>query len=467
MKMISCVCAVISLLGATPVSIQTSNLGAAVETAIKTNHIPGVAIGVMVDGKLVFRAGYGVKNLDTQIPVTPATHFEIGSVTKEFTAAAILQLKEQGKLRLSDRLGKYVPEYPLGKDITIEQLLWQVSGIPDYINDVPDIERVILSKPGGLRSALENIKGRPLYFKPGTQWRYSNTNYLLLGTIVARVSHMPWETYLRKNIFARAGMTQSAFIQDEPRLADMATGYSVDKNGIAPVPAAFMRAVRAGWAGSDGAIVSTIGDMARWDDAFFGGRIVNAADVRLATTADVLPSRKSTRYGFGWGIGEVDGLKRIWHDGSTPGFGAANEYFPNLHEAIIVLTNNENGGNGTDIAFFEALHPALAQVGRKSASGENPRITALAREWIHRIQTGHVDKSLLTPQAAAKATPDVLSMAQEELGSLGDPQLVYMGKSTSLNFTTYNYRVIFKAASLLMNLEIDRNGKVDPALRSQ
>jgi CubicO group peptidase (beta-lactamase class C family) len=465
--MISCICAVISLLGSAPVSIQTGNLPATIASAIKTSRIPGVGIGVVVNGRLVFGAGYGVKNLDTQSPVTPATRFEIGSITKQFTAAAILQLKEQGKLKLSDPLGKYVPEYPLGKNITIEQLLWQVSGIPDYINDVPNLEKIALSKPGGLRNGLENIKGRPLYFKPGTQWRYSNTNYLLLGAVVERVSHMPWEAFVRKNIFTRAGMTHSAFIPDEPHLPDMATGYRAGKGRLSPVPAKWLHALSNGWAGSDGAIVSTVGDMARWDNAFFGGKIVNAADVRLATTADILPSGKSTYYGFGWAIGDLDGEKRIWHNGSTLGFGAANEYFPDLHEAIVVLTNNENGASGSDIAFFEALHPSIAGAARKSASGEDPRITAIAREWIHRIQTGHVDRSQLTPYADQNITPDELAMAQETLGSLGDPQLVYLGRSSRNGATTYNYRVIFKAVTLLMNMEVDRNGKVNPALRSQ
>lgn len=466
LKMMSCVCAVISLLGSTPVSIQTSNLSATVASAIRTYHIPGVAIGVVVNGKLVFSAGYGVKNIDTQNAVTPATRFEIGSVTKEFTAAAILQLKEQGKLKLSDRLGKYVPEYPLGKDVTIEQLLWQVSGIPDYINDVPNVVKIALRKPGGLRSGLENIKGRPLYFKPGTHWRYSNTNYLLLGAIVARVSHMPWEAYIRKHIFARAGMTHSAFVEDEPRLTGMATGYMQRQNGIAAVPARWMHALSNGWVGPDGAIVSTVGDMARWDDAFFGGNIVNAADVRLATTSDILPSGKVTHYGFGWSIDTVDGKKRIWHGGSTLGFGAVNEYFPQIHEAIVVLTNNENGSS-SDVAFFEALHPALARAAQKSATGEDPRVTNIAREWIHRIQTGQVDRSQLTPDAVKLVTPSDLAMAKEALGSLGDPQLVYLGKSVGPDATTYNYRVIFKAITLMMNLVIDRNGKVNPMLRSE
>lgn len=443
-------------------SNQSPGLEAAVRGALQADRIPGVEIGVAVRGKLVLDAGYGLASVDAQIPVTPATHFEIGSITKQFIAASILQLKEHGKLKLSDRLGRYVPEYPQGKNVTIEQLLWQVSGIPDYINGVPGIRKIVMTKRGGLHQGLLDIKGMPLYFKPGTKWRYSNTNYLLLGAVVARVSHQSWKEYLREHIFAPAGMTQTGFISDESHLLPMAVGYATDSRGrLRQAPHTMP-----GWGGPDGAIVSTAADLARWDDAFFSGRVVNMADVRLATAAHHLPSGASTNYGFGWMLDDLDGQKRIWHGGTTLGFDAQNAYFPALHEAVIVLTNSYTGGLIAP-RVFEALHPALAAAARKPAKGEDPKITALATVWIHRFQTGTVDKSQLTAEAAAHVTPRMLSFIKSVIGPLGDPTLVYLGKTAKAGSTTYDYRVDFKEASFLMHFIVEAGGKVDPQLSPQ
>ncbi|HVA33533.1 MAG TPA: serine hydrolase domain-containing protein [Candidatus Baltobacteraceae bacterium] len=460
MKTILCTMAALSLLAVTgSPRVDPTSLDSVMRGALAADRITGAQVGVAVNGKLVANAGYGFEDVGTHAPVTPATHFEIGSTTKQFTAAAILQLREAGKLRLDDPLGKYVPDYPLGKSITIEQLLWQVSGIPDYLNDVPHIERIAIANPaGGLDAVLGAIKGRPLYFAPGTQWRYSNTNYVLLGAIVDRVSHMPWEEYVRRNVFTRAGMTQSAFIGDEARLAHMASGYGVDERGN-PKRAL---TIPEGWAGAAGAIVSTAGDMAKWDDAFFSGKIVDAADVRLATTAHVLPSGASTGYGFGWFVDTLDGQKRIWHGGETLGFDALNEYFPQLGEAEIILTNAANESALPDAAVFESLHPQIASAVSHSASGEDPKVTALAKQWWHRLQTGDIDRSQLTPQWAVHYTPQHVEQIKAELAARGEPlSWIYRGE-TGLpdGLTQYSYRVTFKAASVTFGITLAKDGKI-------
>ncbi|HLI95540.1 MAG TPA: serine hydrolase domain-containing protein, partial [Candidatus Baltobacteraceae bacterium] len=246
-------------------------LSVALQNAVQANKTPAAEIGVVRSGKLIVDDAYGMANLKQKVPATPQTQFEIGSVTKQFTAAAILQLKEQGKLDLGDSLGKYVPEYARGKDITIEQLLWQVSGVPNY-TDVSHFVHIAGTTPGGVDPAIALIAKKPLDFKPGTRFEYSNTNYILLGAVVARVSHMPWETYIRKNIFEPTGMMRSGFIQDEPSMPDVATGYSRGKKGrlqVAPP-------LNGPWAGAAGGIVSTVSDMAKWDTAFYGGKIVSS-----------------------------------------------------------------------------------------------------------------------------------------------------------------------------------------------
>lgn len=422
------------------------------------HQIPGVEVGVMQDGQITVDQGYGLADVESGAPVTPQTRFEIGSVTKQFTAAAILQLKERGKLRLSDPLSEYVPEYAAGKDVTIEQLLWQVSGIPDYLNDVASTANIAGTTPGGLNAALGQIKGMPLFFAPGAQWRYSNTNYLLLSTIVERVSHKPFEQYIRENIFSPAGMTLSAFAADEPSLQNMATGYTTDAKGnLVKAPR-----ILEGWSEGAGAIVSTVRDLTLWDRAFFGGKIVDPADVALATNPHVLPDGHSTHYGFGWVVDTYDGEAQIWHNGGTLGFGAANEYYPQLHEAIVVLVNNVNAAPTlVSSGVFDAVNPSIAVGLAKPAAGEDPRITQLAREWVHDAQTGQIDRSQLDAAMSKAMTPAVIARAQAQLEQLGEPSLfVYKGKQTVGSVTVYRYRVTFKAATAMVLLGLDPDGKI-------
>ena len=437
---------------------RTNGVDSTVQQAMQAGLVPGAQVGIVRNGKLIYNRAYGLAEVAAKRPVTLQTRFEIGSITKQITAAAILQLSEQGKLHLHDPLSRYVPQYPAAKEITIEQLLWQVSGLPDYLDEVPGAAKLVARKPGSLDAALALIKGLPLHFTPGTKWRYSNTNYLLLGAIVADVSHQPFEDYVRTQIFARAGMTRSAFVKDERSLPDMAVGYHVKKNG------AFVRGerIRDGWAGGAGAIVSTARDVARWDSAFFAGRIVSMADVRLATSPDRLPSGASTHYGFGWGIGTFEGQPLIWHNGGDDGFTAQNDYFPALHEAFIVLTNAGNFMAGS-IAnrIFNTVHPAIARAADKPAAGEDPKITAVARDWIHRLQIGDPNRAQLTSKMSAFFTTRTLAFGKNTLGALGEPlALLYRGKTKRDGLTDYLYRVKFKSRVMILMLGIDRRGKI-------
>jgi len=424
--------------------------------------IPGLQIAVVRDGRLVLDAGYGLRNVASGEPVTQNTLFEIGSITKQFTAAAILQLKERGKLKLTDRLGQYVPEYPRGKDITIEQMLHMTSGIPDHINDPPNAVKTISSSEGSLDASLALIANMPLHFKPGTRSEYSNTNYLLLGAIVARVSHMPFHDYISKNLFAPAHMVHSAFLNNESSLADMATGYELTPKTTLKVAGH----IGYGWSGGAGSIVSTAGDVASWDEAFFNGRIVSAADVKLAT-APLYIDGKSTGYAFGWNVDNVDGLPVVSHDGGMLGFTSTNEVFPTLGLSVIVLSNN---GDASPEAIAKGivaeLNASFARARNTSAPNENAATsTLIAKVWVQ-LHEGTVDRSLLTAAFSNEVTPRVAAFMHAHFARLlrqGPPlRWIYKGKQLGDDgSTTYNYRVLFKGdVALAVSATIARNGKV-------
>jgi D-alanyl-D-alanine carboxypeptidase len=325
----------------------------AAHAAIYQGNTPGVAIAVEIGGRIVVRRGYGLRNLASKAPVTANTQFEIGSISKQFTAAAVLQLAERDRLGLDDPLGKYVPEYEVGTSVTIRQLLYQTSGIPNF-TEGNDFMQVASTGQPSLQAILGRISGKPLAFAPGSDWAYSNTNYVLLAYLIGRVSGEPYNEYIREHVFAPAGMTNSGFVSDEPGFSDMATGYYPNAGVITPSPQ-----VDEGWAPGAGTVVSTLGDIIKWDHALLRGRVVSLQSVRLMRDAGSTTSGKSTGYGMGWYVDTEKDHLRIWHNGGTFGSSAMNATFPNDNETIVVL-DNDVAVDAETIAsqIFDATHEA-------------------------------------------------------------------------------------------------------------
>ncbi len=432
---------------------------------MQSQDAPGLQLVVVDHGSIVTDRAYGVRNIDTQEPVDVHTRFEIGSITKQFTAAAILQLKEKGLLSLDDRLGAYVPQYAAARNVTLRQLLLQVSGIPNFTSTKAFTRlvavrgtSVVLSRPGSFDAILAMIDRKPLEFKPGTKWKYSNTNYVLLGRVVEIVSHMPWEAYIRTHMFARARMTDSSFMENESSTGDMATGYVRYHGQLRPAPS------MNGWAGGAGAIVSTATDLAKWDAALFGGKIISAADLRLMLTPGALPAGlPGAHYAFGWVDDRYDGQARFWHNGGTLGFRASNQIYPRLGQRIIVLANN-SGSDADAIAdaMFDQLHPQLARRQTINAAGENPAITALAKRIFGEFVSGSLDRSQLDDDMNRAMTPALIASAKAQFSQVGTPELwVYQGKRIKNGTTLYEYRVTFTSGvKLNVYIGIDAQGKV-------
>ncbi len=426
------------------------------QQAMKTVHVPGLVIAVANGGAPPEIRAYGVSNVASATPIDEGTRFEIGSITKQFTAAAVLQLKEAGKLSLDDRLGNFVPQYATARNVTVRQLLWQVSGVPDY-TDGADFDRLAATHAGSFAAILARVAKKPLHFPPGTQWEYSNTNFVLLGRIVEVASRTKWETYIRSHVFAPAGMTRSDFMNDEAALSDMATGYSI-LNG----KAVRARAWDVGWVGAAGAIVSTAGDMLKWDDALFGGKVVSRDDLRLMTTPGRLGNGKPTAYGFGIDIEKQNGQLVFEHQGGTPGFGALNAVYPALRQTIVVLGNSpETSLMGARL--FAALHPRLASSENAGVPGEDLRVTVRAKEWWHRLATGDVDRSQLTAHFRKDLTPQLIGQLKAHLAQLGDPLTwAYRGRASSPNGgVRYNYALSFKGGvAVAFSMDVTSDGKI-------
>ncbi len=453
--------------------------GRDVATSVASSKTPGALVVVADHGKIVYERAFGVRSLETRQPVDAHTRFEIGSVTKQFTAAAILQLKERGRLKLSDRLGQYLPQYGPGKDVTIEQLLWQVSGIPDYTGFkafwkilVRRGDRTVYSKQIDLNEVLSLIKGRPLRFKPGSKYEYSNTNYYFLGIVVAAASGMTWQRYVRTHIFAPAGMSESTFTWDEAGISDMATGYGapdmVTRYGTAPGERKPMATGPELQCAGDGAIVSTGRDMVKWDAALFGGKIISAADLALMTTPGLDREKRHEGYGFGWAVDSYDGVPRLSHGGGTLGFTASNQVYPTLSQYVVVLTNADwvYPASFSDAAFEQHNPRLAAKANADIARLQRPAITALAKKIWHGVMTGSLDRTLFTPRMlhfmASSSRPNL----REQFAPLGDVQAwIFQNETTAPHGALFTYRLLFaNGEAVQMRLVVTPQSKVSGLL---
>lgn len=303
-----------------------------------TDKTPGMAILVAQNGQILYQKGYGLASMEHQVPVTTETKFRIGSVTKQFTGAAILKLQEAGKLKVTDTLSKYLPDFPRANEVTLHHLLTHTSGIHSYTNE-PDFMKSapVEVKPEEL---IREIEKDTFDFNPGEKWSYNNSGFVILGYIIEKVSGQSFGDYLATQFFRPLAMPNTGVHASNLILAHEATGYAWD-NGK------WQKALN--WDmtrhGGAGALYSTIGDLYRWNEAVFNGQALSEASLTAAFTPVAL-NDGNTRvmgtagYGYGWSLGEFRGLKEIQHGGGLHGFGTFLTRFPEQNFTVAVVMNS-------------------------------------------------------------------------------------------------------------------------------
>ncbi len=258
------------------------------------------------DGQFLVSKGYGMANHEHDVPNTPQTKFRLGSVTKQFTAAAVMQLQERGMLNVADTLAQYIPDYPSGDRITIHHLLTHTSGIVE-VTRLPEFRQYLLL-PTTVEKTISLFKDKPLEFSPGEQFKYSNSGYLLLGFIIEKVSGQTYEEFLKGNIFGPLNMDNSGYDHPSAILKHRASGYNLAVEGLINGPYNNMTAPHAG-----GALYSTVEDMFLWDRALYTEKILKKSSL------DRMFTPFKGNYGYGWIIDSIFGHKRIQHGGSIVG----------------------------------------------------------------------------------------------------------------------------------------------------
>lgn len=319
----------------------------AIRVDMQRHPIPGLALEFITNGQCAKRAGYGFANLEWQTPVTPRTVFEIGSVTKQFTAAAILLLVQDGKLSLDDHVAQYLKNTPPSwKDITLRQLLTHTSGLKNYTA----LGGFDLSQHLTQAQFIKRLGAYPLDFRPGEKWSYCNSGFSLAGYVIENVSGINYWQFMRNRIFEPLGMTNTTNRNPRQVLLFRAAGYETDKSGRFINRESELTDIF-----SAGAIVSTADDLAIWNASLDSQKLLTAASEKEMWSPVKLNDGKTHEYGLGWYLEPLQGHENIGHSGTTAGFSASIQRFPKDGLTVIVLTNSGEEGIATKVAKEIAL----------------------------------------------------------------------------------------------------------------
>jgi CubicO group peptidase (beta-lactamase class C family) len=316
---------------------------------------PGAAVLIAKDGQILLRKGYGMANLELGVPMRPDMVFEIASVTKQFTAAAILLLEERGKLSVNDDLTKYLPDYPThGRKITIDHLLNHMSGIPE-VTALPEWwprrrEDLTTSQ------LIDLFKNKPLDFNPGEKQAYSNSGYILLGAILEKVSGKTYEDFIEQEIFAPLGMKRSRYGHQDEVVPDRAAGYDVGEEGYKVAEYISLNQAYAA-----GGLLSTVDDLALWAQALTSERLLKAKSLERMTTPPKLTSGEATSYAYGQGVVDENGTRIFEHGGGIPGFNSELLRSPDQRLLVIILTNTFGHEPGAESLGFRIVMKALGK----------------------------------------------------------------------------------------------------------
>lgn len=415
---------------------------------IHAGRTPGIAIGVVEDGRLVYARGFGFATVQPHAAMVPDTEFYAGGLTMEFTAAAILLLAQDGKLSLDDRISKYVPEFHLGGDVTIAQLLTQTSGLPSYAaipKVTSDMTRTI--KINELLAMLDGIKPTA---PPGAVYENNPINYLVAGLIVQRVSGVPLSDYLEQHIFLPLVMNHT-FLAGDSGIGAHATGYTRNGRGFAVAPT-----WDPAWLDGDSGIVSTIYDLAKWDIEMPVLLRVDSVRTMFTPSASAGP----THYGMGWVIDRRGGKEFVWTNGEISGFRAMNALLPEQQVGVIVLSNVDSL-HGRSVTIPEELGARILSllVPPETANLDNTIVTR-AKDWLERLASRHLDRSELTPTFSAYLSDDLV--AREDFAALGPVQSIVPISSTvePNGDTLYEFLVRYPSAQFHFDFELTADGKI-------
>ena len=424
-------------------------VGAVIDEIATHPEFVGLSVAVARGDQLIVERGYGIADLEWNVPVDASTIFRIGSTTKLFTAAAILKLAEQGKLGLDDPLSRYVPEFDTGgRTVTIRQLLNHTSGIPEYTMQ-PGFFAKMLPLNVSDAEVLQLVSGKPFDFEPGAGWRYSNTNYYLLGMVVAKAGGRPYAAFMQEEFFTPLGLAQTRYGSESEIIPRRAQGYLFDPGTGARTNDA---AISMNGPGAGGALVSSAGDLLRWQIALTNGRAIRPASFEQMIGSGVKMVPDGALYGLGVMIDRRDGQRVIGHGGVIIGFNSALSWLPDSGLRVAVISNSQPMPSATvERRIIAALTSAEPPAPRATPRpGSEPAL----RKFVADIAAGTPDYATMSP-LGADVTRAMLPQLQQIYKDLGPLRSLTFTGVTLEDYDSYRAEFANGAAAYTILLSPD------------
>jgi CubicO group peptidase (beta-lactamase class C family) len=387
-----------------------------VKAEMRKQKIPGISLVVLRNGRIVLLKSYGLANVEHQVPVKPETIFQSGSMGKQFTAAAVMMLIQDGKISLDDKITKFFPDAPSAwNQVTVRHLLNHTAGMGDYPAEI-DLRRDYTED-----EMLDYFKKTPLAYEPGTSWDYSNVGYVTLGALIRKVTGKYYGDFLRERVFGPLGMTTARVISEADIIPNRAAGYRLVngalKNQEWVSPSTNSTA--------DGSLYFSILDLAKWDAALYTDQPLTQSSRREIWSPTTLRDGRRKAYGFGWHTGVIHGRRVVFHGGAWQGFKSSIIRFLDDELTIIFLANSWDTNDvkltrGLASIFYPAF--ALPQVVR--IEDREPESTALIRRALLGLSKGTTDPKYFTPAFYAQLAPEQIKQLSDRLNLLSLPVAV-------------------------------------------
>jgi CubicO group peptidase (beta-lactamase class C family) len=422
--------------------------------ALTETGAPSISIAIVQGGKIAFKKAYGKARLDPTVDARAEMRYSIGSVSKQLLAGCVLLLVEDHKLSLDDRVSRYLPNLTRAGEVTIRQLLTHTSGYQDYYPQ--DYVASFMQKPVTADQILDQWARKPLDFDPGTRWQYSNTNYVIAGRIVERVTGGRFFDFLAKRILAPLGMTSAINLAGQTLGPHDAAGYSRFALGP-PRPAP---PEGRGWLFAAGELAMTAHDLALWDISLMEHKLLTPASLELMTTPVRLRNGTPTDYALGVEVTDADGHPQWQHGGAVSGFVSLNTVWPDRGAAVVAFANED--GSSAPRSVTEQIAPLLlAQQEDPDAAGA----LAQAKQIFNGLLEGRIDRGLLTPDADAYFTRQVLQDAAAGLKAQGPLEQLKQTSVEQRGGMTYrHFDVKFKEKTLHLSTLTVPGGKLEQYL---
>ena len=425
----------------------------AAQDVLAQTGVPSASIAVVKDGEIAYVRAYGSARLEPSTPAKPEMRYSIGSISKQFTSAAVLLLAEERKLSLDDPVGKYIPNLTRANEVTIRQLLSHTSGYQDYWPQ--DYVPPFMTRPVTADKILDLWARKALDFDPGTQWQYSNTNYVIAGVIVEKVSGKPLLSFLNERVFAPVGMQRVENIDLKGLGAEDAAGYM--RFALGPLRVAPKEGP--GWLFAAGELAMPANELAKWDISMLRQRLLKPASYKEMETEVRLKDGSGTGYALGLQTGSINGHRVVRHGGEVSGYTAANVVFPDDNIAIVVLTNQDA------VSASGSIARKIADLLLAPKSGDTK--LQQARDIFSAFQHGKIDRSLFTDNANAYFTAQALKDFASSLAPLGDPrEFVQTGEHSRGGMMLRDFKATFAGRTLSISTFEMPDGKLEQYLVS-